>query len=89
MLVLKDTFNLEDLEVLKQVTLTLTSSFQLEVMMIDVRCSSLSMDYGSLVEGLLSSFRPKKLLLPTDWDSQIVNKGMIYLLLDLRVRQIN
>ncbi|XP_023903788.2 F-box protein At5g03100 [Quercus suber] len=64
------TFNLEDLEVLKRVTLTLPSSFQLEVMMIDVRCSSLSMDYGSLVEGLLSSFRPKKLLLPTDWDSQ-------------------
>lgn len=62
------------------------SSFQLEVMMIDVRCSTLSMDYRSLVEGLLSSFRPKKLLLPNRLGfPEEVNKGMIFLLLDFRV----
>ncbi|XP_075665122.1 F-box/LRR-repeat protein At5g02910-like [Castanea sativa] len=59
------TFNLEDLR-----GITLPPSFELELMMLDVRMSALSIDYGSLIDGLLWSCRPKQLSLPTGLKSR-------------------
>ncbi|XP_075665137.1 uncharacterized protein LOC142634756 [Castanea sativa] len=57
--------NLEDLR-----GITLPLSFKLELMMLDVRISALSIDYGSLIDGLLWSCRPKQLSLPTGLKSR-------------------
>ncbi|XP_075665132.1 uncharacterized protein LOC142634752 [Castanea sativa] len=57
--------NLEDLR-----GITLPLSFELELMILDVRISALSIDYGSLIDGLLWSCRPKQLSLPTGLKSR-------------------
>uniref|UniRef100_A0A7N2LMY5 Uncharacterized protein n=1 Tax=Quercus lobata TaxID=97700 RepID=A0A7N2LMY5_QUELO len=58
-------FNLEDLR-----GITPPLSFELELMMLYVRISALSIDYGSLIDGLLWSCRPKQLSLPTGLKSR-------------------
>ncbi|GMY34490.1 F-box/LRR-repeat protein At5g02910-like [Fagus crenata] len=59
------TFNLEELR-----GITLPPPFELELMRVDVRNSALSINYGSLIDGLLWSCRPKILSLPAGLESR-------------------